>query len=106
VDDETLKKVAVLFGEDAVKVVEVLKGVDDITDIEIADKTQIHLNMVRKALHRLCDHSLVALRQSRDEETGLFIFNWRLRPDHLEGFILKQKRHVLEKLETRDLRYS
>ena len=100
-DDETLKKVAALFGEDAVRVVEVLKGVDEIVDIEIADKTQIRLNMVRKALYRLYDHSLVALRQSRDKETGWFIFNWRLQPDQLESFILNQKRRVLEKLETR-----
>jgi len=35
-----------LFGEDAVRVVEVLKGVDEITDNEIADRTQIRLNMV------------------------------------------------------------
>jgi len=101
VDDETLKKVSALFGEDAVRVVEVLKGVDEIIDIEIADKTQIRLNMVRKALYRLYDHSLVALRQSRDKETGWFIFNWRLQPDQLEGFILNQKRRVLEKLEIR-----
>ena len=80
-EDETLKKVAALFGEDAVRVVEVLQGVDEIVDIEIADKTQIRLNMVRKALYRLYDHSLVALRQSRDKETGWFIFNWRLQPD-------------------------
>jgi len=101
VDDETLEKVAALFGEDAVRVVEVLKGVHEIVDIEIADKTQIRLNMVRKALYRLYDHSLVALRQSRDKETGWFIFNWRLQIDQLEGFIQNQKRHVLEKLETR-----
>jgi len=101
VDDETLKKVATLFGEDAVRVVEVLKGVHEIVDIEIADKTQIRLNMVRKALYSLYDHSLVALRQSRDKETGWFIFNWRLQPDQLESFILNQKRRVLEKLETR-----
>jgi len=92
---------AALFGEDAVKVVEVLKGVHEIIDTEIADKTQIRLNMVRKALYRLYDHSLVALRQTRDKETGWFIFNWRLQPDQLEGFILSQKRRVLEKLETR-----
>jgi len=61
VDDETLKKVAALFGEDAVRVVEVLQGVHEIVDIEIADKTQIRLNTVRKALYRLYDHSLVAL---------------------------------------------
>jgi transcription initiation factor TFIIE subunit alpha len=79
VDDETLKKVAALFGEDAVRVVEVLKGVDEIADIEIADKTQIRLNLVRKALYRLYDRSIVALRRSRDKETGWFIFNWRLQ---------------------------
>ena len=81
-----------MFGEDAVKVVEVLKGVHEIIDIEIADKTQIRLNIVRKALYRLYDHSLVGLRQTRDKETGWFIFNWRLQPDQLEGFIQIQKR--------------
>jgi len=101
VDDETLKKVAALFGEDTVRVVEVLKGVHEITDNEIMDQTQIRLNTVRKILYRLYDHSLVAIRQSRDRETGWFIFNWRLQPDQLEGFIFNQKRRVLEKLETR-----
>jgi transcription initiation factor TFIIE subunit alpha len=101
VDDETLKKVAALFGEDAVRVVEALKEVHEITDNEIADKTQVRLNLVRKTLYSLYDHSLVALRLSRDKETGWFIFNWRLQPDQLVGFILNQKRHVLEKLEIR-----
>jgi transcription initiation factor TFIIE subunit alpha len=101
VDDETLKKVAALFGEDAVRVVEVLKGVHEISDNEIADKTQMHLKMVRKALYRLYDHSLLALRQYRNKETGWFVFNWRLQPDQMEGFIVNQKRRVLEKLETR-----
>jgi transcription initiation factor TFIIE subunit alpha len=101
VDGETLKKMIPLFGEDAVRVVETLTGVHEITDIEIANKTQMQLKMVRKALYRLYDHSLVALRQSRDKETGWFIFNWRLQPDQLEGFIVNQKRHVLEKLEIR-----
>jgi transcription initiation factor IIE alpha subunit len=57
--------------------------------------------LVRKALYRLYDHSIVALRRTRDKETGWFIFNWRLQPDQLEGFILNQKCRVLEKLETR-----
>ncbi len=100
-DDETLYKVAMLFGEDAVRVVEILKAVHEVTDNEIADKTQIRLNMVRKALYRLYDHSRVALRTTRDKETGWFIFNWRLQPDQMEGFIRNQKRRILEKLETR-----
>ena len=105
VDGETLQNVAALFGEEAVRVVEVLEKVDEITGFQIADQTEIRLNTVRKTLYRLYDYSLVALRRSRDQETGWFVFHWRLQPDQLEGFIFNQKRRVLEKLETR-LRYE
>jgi len=102
VDDKTLNKVAEVFGnEEAIQVINVLKGVDEITDDEIANKTGIRLNFVRKILYKLYDHSLVGLRRSRDENTGWFIFHWRLQPDQLEGFILNQKRRVLEKLQVR-----
>ena len=101
VDDETLQNVAALFGEEAVRVVEILEKVDEITDIQIADQTEIRLNTVRKTLYRLYDHSLVALRRFRDKETGWFVFHWRLQPDQFGGFITNRKRHILEKLEAR-----
>ncbi len=102
IDDETLTKIAEVFGnEDAVKVMGILKGVDEITDDEIATKTGIRLNFIRKILYKFYDHSIVGLRRSRDQNTGWFIFHWRLQPDQLEGFILNQKRRILEKLETR-----
>ena len=106
VDDETLEKVAEAFGsEEAVRIIDVLKEVGETTDDQIATQTGIRLNSVRKILYKLYDHSLVGLRRSRDKNTGWFIFHWRLQLDQLEGFILNQKRHVLEKLETR-LRYE
>ena len=106
IDDETLNRVAQVFGsDDAVKVIDILREVEEITDDEIANKTGIRLNFVRKILYKLYDHSLVALRRSRDESTGWFIFHWRLQPDQLEGFIQGQKRRILDKLETR-LRYE
>jgi len=106
IDDETLNRVAQVFGsDDAVKVIDILREVEEVTDDEIANKTGIRLNFVRKILYKLYDHSLVALRRSRDESTGWFIFHWRLQPDQLEGFIHNQKRRILDKLETR-LRYE
>ena len=102
IDDATLMKVAVSLGEEeAVKLIEYLKNLDEITDDEIANKTGIRLNSVRKILYKLYDHSLVSLRRTRDPKTGWFIFHWRLQPDQLEGFILSQKRRVLEKLSVR-----
>jgi transcription initiation factor TFIIE subunit alpha len=101
-DDKTLNKVAEAFGsEDAVQIIDTLKGANEITDDEIAFQTGIRLNFVRKILYKLYDHSLVALRRSRDENTGWFVFHWRLQPDQLDGFITNQKRRVLEKLENR-----
>jgi transcription initiation factor TFIIE subunit alpha len=102
IDDATLMKVATAFGEeDAVILIEHLKSVEEITDDEIANKTGIRLNSVRKILYKLYDHSLVSLRRTRDPKTGWFIFHWKLQPDQLEGFILSQKRRVLEKLSVR-----
>ncbi|MEM2974838.1 MAG: transcription factor [Candidatus Bathyarchaeia archaeon] len=102
VNDETLMKVAEVLGnQEAVKIIETLKDSGEITDDEIANKTGIRLNSVRKILYKLYDHSLVSLRRTRDENTGWFIFHWKLQPDQIEGFIINQKRRVLEKLEMR-----
>ena len=79
IDDATLMKVAVALGEEeAVKLIEYLKGVDEITDDEIANKTGIRLNSVRKILYKFYDHSLVSLRRTRDPKTGWFIFHWKI----------------------------
>jgi len=75
VNDDTLQNVAPLFGEEAVRVVEIPEKVDETTDFQIADQTEIRLNTVRKTLYRLYDHSLVALRRSRDKETGWFVYH-------------------------------
>ncbi len=102
IDDQTLVKVAQALGEEeAIKLIEILKGSEETTDDEIANKTSIRLNSVRKILYKLYDHSLVSLRRTRDPKTGWFIFHWRLQPDQLKGFILSQKRQVLEKLDVR-----
>jgi len=102
VDEETLAKVAEALGqEEAIMIINILKDANEITDDEIATKTGIRLNSVRKILYKLYDHSLVSLRRSRDENTGWFIFHWKLQPDQMEGFIQNQKKHVLQKLDAR-----
>ena len=102
IDNSVLTKVAEALGEEeALKLIEVLKNSSETTDDVIASKTGVRLNFVRKILYKLYDHSLVSLRRTRDPKTGWFIFHWKLQPDQLEGFILSQKRRVLEKLTLR-----
>ncbi len=61
IDDATLMKVATALGEEeAVKLIEHIKNSEETTDDEIASKTGIRLNSVRKILYKLYDHSLVS----------------------------------------------
>ncbi len=100
--DETNGEEDTLTGrEAAMKIFQVLRKADKLTDEEIANKTEVRLNEVRKILYRLYDYSLVTCERLRDEKTGWFIFNWKLQPDQAEGFILNQKRKILERLESR-----
>lgn len=102
INDAALTKVAEALGEEeAVKLIEILKNSEETTDDVIANNAGIRLNTVRKILYKLYDHSLVSLRRTRDPKTGWFIFHWKLQPDQLDGFILSQKRRVLEKLNIR-----
>lgn len=102
ISDAALVKIAEALGEEeAIKLIEILKNSDETTDDDLANKTGIRLNTVRKILYKLYDHSLVSLRRTRDPKTGWFIFHWKLQLDQLEGFILSQKRRVLEKLDIR-----
>ncbi|MEM2341641.1 MAG: transcription factor [Candidatus Bathyarchaeia archaeon] len=102
VNPDMLTKVArVIGGEEAVKIVEVLSQSDEMAEDDIVAKTGIKLNDVRKILYKLYEHSIVGLRRTRDKDTGWFIFYWRIQTDQIEGFIISQKKRVLEKLEMR-----
>ena len=101
-NEDVLVKVArIIGGEDAVKVVEVIKSLGETTDDEISRKTEIRLNDVRKTLYKLSDHSIISFTRSRDPDSGWFIFKWKLQPDQVEGYLQNMKRRTLEKLETR-----
>lgn len=99
--DVLIKVARIIGGEEAVKIIDVLSQADEMTEEDIVAKTGVKLNDVRKVLYRLYEHSLVGLRRTRDKDTGWFIFYWRVQTDQIEGFLIGQKKKVLEKLEAR-----
>ena len=102
ITDDVLSKVArVIGGEDAVKVVIVLKELKEATDDQLLSKTEMKLNDIRKILFRLYNYSIVQCSSSRDKDTGWFIFRWRVQPDQVEGFINNQKKRIRKILKTR-----
>ncbi len=102
VSDETLDQIAmILGGEEGVFIINVIKDVEEITVEELAEKTGIQINDVRRILYKFYNHSLVTSRRFRDKETGWFIFQWRLQPELIEAFVTGMKQKILRKLQAR-----
>lgn len=113
VDIDVLKKVAeVIAGADAVVIVMAIKEAGEATDEEIAmalnevgeatdEEPTFKLNDVRKILFKLHNHSIVQCNVGRDEETGWFIFRWKLQPDQIEGYVKNQKMKIRRVLKSR-----
>ena len=102
ISDETLSQIAwILGGEEGVEIIDILRDIEEITVEELAEKTDIQINTVRKILYRFYNHSLVTSRRFRDKETGWFIFQWRLQPRLIEAYITGMKQKILKKLQSR-----
>jgi transcription initiation factor TFIIE subunit alpha len=113
VDIDVLRKVAeVIAGTDAVVIVMAIKEAGEATDEEIVmalneageatdEEPKFKLNDVRKILFKLHNHSIVQCNVGRDEETGWFIFRWKLQPDQIEGYVKNQKMKIRRVLKSR-----
>jgi transcription initiation factor TFIIE subunit alpha len=90
-----------LAGKEGVDVATVLVNADETTDEEIATKTELKLNIVRKILYKLHDNHLASYRRIRDTNTGWFLYYWRIDPKKAQSLVDKKKRMVLNLLEQR-----
>ena len=67
-----------IAGKEGVDVATVLVNADETTDEEIATKTDLKLNVVRRILYKLHDNHLASYRRIRDTNTGWFLYYWRI----------------------------
>ena len=73
-----------------------IDGVD--TDEEIANKTGIKLNIVRKILYKLYDLGLASYKRSKDPETQWFTYTWKFEKDEVINRIIKDSEDYLKML--------
>ncbi|WP_462315073.1 transcription factor E [Methanobrevibacter sp.] len=74
-----------------------IDGVD--TDEEIANKTGIKLNIVRKILYKLYDLGLASYKRSKDPETQWFTYTWKFEKDEVINRIIKDSEDYLKMLK-------
>ena len=59
-------------------------------DEEIAEETEIRLNIVRKVLYKLYDAGIATYKRSRDPETNWYIYSWNFEQDKVTDIISKK----------------
>ena len=68
------------------------------TDEEIANKTGIKLNIVRRILYRLYDAGVASYKRSKDPETQWFTYTWQFEKEEVISRIEKDSETYLKML--------
>ena len=88
---------AIVEDEDNLPIVEALAdGIE--TDEEIAEKTGIRLNIVRKILYKLYDMGLASYKRSKDPETQWYTYTWKYEEDEVYKKVIKEEETKIEML--------
>lgn len=74
-----------------------LDGVN--TDEEIAEKTEIKLNFVRKYLYKLYDFGIASYTRSKDPETQWFTYTWEFDENEVVKQIMTSNQNQLNVLK-------
>jgi transcription initiation factor TFIIE subunit alpha len=85
-------------GEQGTAVAKALLG-KELTDEDLAKRVGIQINLVRRILYDLYDNRVVSYRRIRDEESGWYMYYWRLDPERAIDHIKDNRRLLLQKLE-------
>ena len=72
---------------------------EELTDDEIAKRTNIRLNLVRRILYDLYDNRVVSYRRVRDESSGWYIYYWKVEPARALAYVNANRAQLLQKLE-------
>ena len=83
----------------SIKIVECLiKG--KVTDEEIAEATELRLNIVRRVLYKLYDAGLASYKRSKDPETQWYTYTWKFEVEHVEEMINRKNQEIVSNLKS------
>lgn len=100
INDQLVKTLltAVVEDESNLPIVEALNdGIE--TDEEIAEKTEIRLNIVRKILYKLYDMGLASYKRSKDPETQWYTYTWKYEEQEVYKQVIKEEENKLKMLK-------
>lgn len=88
----------VVQDEENLSIVECLiNGINN--DEEIAEKTEIKLNIVRKILYKLYNSGLASYKRSKDPETQWYTYSWKFDSESVNNQIKEKSENIIADLK-------
>jgi transcription initiation factor TFIIE subunit alpha len=84
--------------ESSISIVDCLvKG--KVTDEEIAETTELRLNIVRRVLYKLYDAGLASYKRSKDPETQWYTYSWKFESERVIEMIKNRHSEIVTNLK-------
>ena len=96
-----LQTVAEVIGDEAVPVVQYLKGKKNISEFKIAESIKTEVNSVRKMLYAMQTNNLVSYYRKKDRQKGWYISYWTLKPESFDHLSIATRKQKLQQLNER-----
>ncbi|MGC9516987.1 MAG: transcription factor E [Methanomicrobiales archaeon] len=94
---ELLNEIVQEEDEGSISVIECLVN-GKVTDEEIAEETELRLNIVRRILYKLYDAGIASYKRSKDPETQWYTYSWKFEQDKIIDMINTKHEEVLKEL--------
>jgi transcription initiation factor TFIIE subunit alpha len=95
------KVVTELVGEEALPIIEYLKGKKHISEFIIAEELDMEIHKTRNILYRLLEHNIVSFNRKKDKIKGWYICYWDFLAENIPYLSNKIKDNKLRKLKER-----
>ena len=89
-----------LVGEDGLVMIERMPE-GEVTDEQIAEATEVLLNVVRRTLFIMSENKLAICRRERDSNSGWLTYLWHLDMTDIEPQLAKEKKKLTKNLAER-----
>lgn len=90
-----------VVGDDVLHLVKLLDPKRDISEIRLAKKIGVEVNIVRGMLYRLHYNNLVCFSKRKDMKTGWYVYHWYLNAKRIKDMFKRVKLDKLTKLKVR-----
>ncbi|MEK6836001.1 MAG: hypothetical protein AABX55_03200, partial [Nanoarchaeota archaeon] len=78
-------------GKDAVKLVNLMKERENISEFELAEDLKLNVNQVRNLLYKLNSFNLTYSTRRKDKDKGLYIYYWTFNFKHARDLLTVRK---------------